>query len=94
MVKGLIRMGIPASFGERYVVPELPAFLEENPAVRLSLQVSEGLADLHQDEIDLVMRIGHLEDSSLLGMESGGIFSGTASGWRSPFWGRSRPTAG
>ena len=68
VARGLVRFGIPSTFGERYLVPELTGFLEENPEVRISLQVSEGMSDLHADELDLVLRIGILEDSSFRGV--------------------------
>jgi DNA-binding transcriptional LysR family regulator len=68
VARGLIRFGIPSTFGERYVVPELAGFLSENPDVRIFLQVSEGLSDLHADELDLVLRIGILDDSNFRGV--------------------------
>jgi DNA-binding transcriptional LysR family regulator len=63
---GHVRVSAPAGFGRRHVAPLLPAFLEANPQVTLSLELSDRLADIVTEGIDLAIRIGHLEDSSLV----------------------------
>ena len=65
---GHVRLTAPAGFGRRHVAPLLPAFLKNNPDVSVSLELSDGLSDIVSDAIDLAVRIGHLDDSSLVGI--------------------------
>jgi DNA-binding transcriptional LysR family regulator len=63
---GHLRVSAPAGFGRRHVAPLLPAFLAAHPQVTISLELSDRLADIVTEGIDLAIRIGHLEDSSLV----------------------------
>jgi DNA-binding transcriptional LysR family regulator len=63
---GHLRLSAPAGFGRRHVAPLLPAFLAAHPQVTISLELSDRLADIVTEGIDLAIRIGHLEDSSLV----------------------------
>lgn len=62
---GRLRMNVPLSFGIRFVAPLLPAFSRRYPLVEVELGLSDAQQDLLQDGWDLVIRIGHLADSSL-----------------------------
>lgn len=66
---GHVRITAPAGFGRRHVAPLLPAFLAANPEVSLSLELSDGLADIVSEGFDLAVRIGMLDDSSLVGIK-------------------------
>ncbi len=66
---GHVRLTAPAGFGRRHVAPLLPEFLRNNPDVTISLELSDGLADIVSDAIDLAVRIGRLDDSSLVGLQ-------------------------
>ncbi|NQZ57338.1 MAG: LysR family transcriptional regulator [Lentisphaeraceae bacterium] len=64
-VKGLLRIGVPGPFAERYLLGDIKIFIERYPGIRISLHVSEDLSDLYTDELDLVIRTGPMRDSSL-----------------------------
>jgi DNA-binding transcriptional LysR family regulator len=66
---GHVRVTAPAGFGRRHVAPLVPAFLQANPEVTLSLELADRLADIVNEGIDLAIRIGHLDDSSLVGVK-------------------------
>ena len=63
--KGILRIGVPGPLSERYLLPDLADFFQRYPEVKVSLVVSENLSDLYHDELDLVIRMGPLRDSSL-----------------------------
>ena len=65
---GHVRVTAPAGFGRRHVAPLIPAFLDANRDVSISLDLSDRLADIVNEGIDVAIRIGQLDDSSLVGV--------------------------
>lgn len=65
-VKGRLRVTCPVAMGQRHLVPLLAEFTARYPAVEISLQVEDRLVDLIADQIDVALRVSHLEDSSLI----------------------------
>ncbi|MEO0377946.1 MAG: LysR substrate-binding domain-containing protein [Cyanobacteria bacterium P01_A01_bin.17] len=61
---GVLRVGLPVVFGQLHIAPLLNDFLEQYPGVRLELQLSDGLANLVEEGLELVIRVGNLERSS------------------------------
>jgi DNA-binding transcriptional LysR family regulator len=66
---GHIRVTAPAGFGRRHVAPLIARFIAQHPEVSISLELSDRIADIVAEGIDLAIRIGHLEDSSLVGVK-------------------------
>ena len=66
---GHLRVTAPAGFGRAHVAPLLPAFLDAHPEVTISLDLTDRLADIVNEGIDVAIRIGALDDSSLVGLE-------------------------
>ncbi|HEX7114487.1 MAG TPA: LysR family transcriptional regulator [Steroidobacter sp.] len=65
-VTGTLRVTVPAAFGRQYISPLLPEFLRRHPSLRLSIDMSDTMSDLIGEGFDLAIRIGQLEDSSLI----------------------------
>jgi DNA-binding transcriptional LysR family regulator len=65
-VSGTLRATLPAAFGSQYISPLMPEFLARHPRLKLSLDLSDAMLDLVAEGFDLGLRIGTLEDSSLI----------------------------
>ncbi len=65
---GHMRITAPAGFGRRHVAPLVASFVAANKEVTASLDLSDRLADIVNDGFDLAVRIGQLDDSSLIGV--------------------------
>lgn len=63
---GHLRVSAPAGFGRLHVAPLVRDFLEANPDVTCSLDLTDRLVDLVNENIDCAIRIGDLPDSSLV----------------------------
>jgi DNA-binding transcriptional LysR family regulator len=71
---GVLRVTLSAGFGRMHVVPLLPAFLALYPEIAVDITISDRFLDLVEEGLDLAIRIGHLNDSSLIARRLG--FSG------------------
>ena len=66
---GHLRVTAPAGFGRAHVAPLLPSFMDAHPDVTMSLDLTDRLTDIVNEGIDLAIRIGALDDSSLVGLK-------------------------
>jgi DNA-binding transcriptional LysR family regulator len=65
-IAGLLRVSAPVSFGTRHIAPLVPGFTRHHPALTVELGLSDRYVDLMEEGWDVAIRIGHLEDSSLI----------------------------
>ncbi|HVI60508.1 MAG TPA: LysR family transcriptional regulator [Luteimonas sp.] len=65
-VSGTLRVTMSASFGRLYVSPLLPEFLLAHPRLRVNVDLSDQTLDLVSAGFDLAIRIGALDDSTLV----------------------------
>lgn len=63
---GRLRISAAVTFAKLHIIPHLPAFLEQHPQLSLDLVLDDRLIDLLADGIDVALRMGTLEDSSLV----------------------------
>lgn len=63
---GRIRMTAPASFALHHMSELISGFLQLHPEIRIDLDLSDRRVDLFEEGFDLAIRIGSLEDSSLI----------------------------
>ena len=63
---GTLRVDLPMYYGRRFVLPLLAALQREHPALTLEVRMQDRLGDLVRDGIDLAVRIGPLNDSTLV----------------------------
>ena len=64
--KGRIRMSVPVDFGLVFIAPALAEFARLYPELAFDVDMSPRRVDLVAERYDLVIRVGELDDSSLL----------------------------
>ncbi len=64
--KGLLRVSVPVAFGEMSLTPLVPKFLAENPGLSIDLQLTDNMIDMLEEGIDVVIRIGSVDESNLV----------------------------
>lgn len=64
--KGKLRLTAPVSLGLSQLVDTLPRFMERYPEVTLDIELNERKTDLVAEGFDLAIRVGQLDDSSLI----------------------------
>lgn len=64
--RGNLRVAAPLSFGVRTLAPLLPGFASSYPELRVSIDLDDRLVDILGSGADLALRIGPLEDSTLV----------------------------
>ncbi|MBV7263841.1 LysR family transcriptional regulator [Photobacterium sp. WH77] len=64
--KGLVRVTAPVTYGELHLAPLINQFLEQYPQVDVELVLTNQKLDLIESGVDLAIRLGRLEDSTLL----------------------------
>lgn len=69
--QGLLRITAPVYFGETRLAPLLNELLLRYPELQLELELSNQKVDLIQGRYDLAVRLGQLEDSSLIAQRLG-----------------------
>ncbi len=63
---GPLRLSAPSDLGRSWLRGWLDDFLESHPGVSLELSIGDSLTDLYRSNVDLAVRVGWLEDSSLV----------------------------
>lgn len=65
-VSGMLSISAPMSFAIDHLGPLLVAFQKQYPEVDVNLKLTDKKIDLLEDGIDIALRIGKLQDSSLI----------------------------
>ncbi|MGK5021484.1 LysR family transcriptional regulator [Janthinobacterium sp. LB2P10] len=65
-VSGCIRVLAPVNFASGLLTPAWVSFMQQYPDIRLELELSNLLQDLVSSGADLAIRVGALDDSSLM----------------------------
>ncbi len=68
---GTLRITVPASIARRHMAPAIAAFQARYPAVRVAMSVTEHVVDTVGEGLDMAIRTGRLEDSSLVARKLG-----------------------
>ena len=64
---GTLRLNCPVAFGQLMIVPRLKKFLSQYPQIEVDLAMSDRFVNLVEEGVDLVIRIGTIQDTSLVG---------------------------
>ena len=70
---GTLRIGVPSSFGRRYMMPVIAEYVRNYPEVRVDIRFSERFVNLVEEGIELALRIGNLEASTLVARRLGTV---------------------
>jgi DNA-binding transcriptional LysR family regulator len=68
---GWLRVAASVGFGRRILMPRVQSFLDQHPALRIDLRLSDGFTDLIEQGIDIAVRLGDLPDSGLVARKIG-----------------------
>lgn len=63
---GELRVTVPRAFGSDQIVPRLPEFMATYPGISVQLHLSDSVANLLEANLDVAIRMGRLQDSSLM----------------------------
>jgi DNA-binding transcriptional LysR family regulator len=64
--RGKLRINAPMSFGVLHLAPLLPSFLKRYPQIDIDMAMNDRFISLIDEGFDVAVRIGKLEDSSLI----------------------------
>lgn len=70
---GKIRVAMPLTFGRSLISPVLPKFFKLYPAITLTLELTNRTVDPIEESFDVVIRLGPLPDSNLIGKPIGTV---------------------
>jgi LysR family transcriptional regulator for bpeEF and oprC len=69
--RGKLRIDVPPSIGRLILVPALCDFHQQYPDIELALGMGDRPVDMVQEAVDCVIRVGELEDSSMVARRIG-----------------------
>jgi DNA-binding transcriptional LysR family regulator len=64
-VNGVLRVSVPIAFGLDRITPLIPGFLARHPNLSVDMRLTDDREKLIEDQIDVAIRMGALNDSSL-----------------------------
>lgn len=64
--KGTVRISTVVAFGRLHIIPQLPAFYDAYPDIRVDVRLNDRVVDLVEEGLDVAFRMGELPDSSLI----------------------------
>lgn len=64
--QGRLRIELPTGLGHIYVTPALPAFSVRYPDVKVVMSLGDRFVDLTEEDVDVILRVGKLEDSPMV----------------------------
>jgi len=72
-MSGRLRISAPQSFGEIKLIPLFAKFMQLYPNIQIDLQLQDRYVDIVNEGFDMAIRIGQLEDSSLIARTIGSV---------------------
>ena len=67
-VEGQLQISMPSDLGRHVVLPWLNDFQARHPNVRLRLQLTDRLADIYREPVDIALRFGKPPESSMVAL--------------------------
>jgi LysR family transcriptional regulator, regulator for bpeEF and oprC len=63
---GTLRIDMPIVFGRKVMLPLLARLVQQHPGLELDVRLSDAFVDVVKDGIDVAVRVGELQDSTLV----------------------------
>ncbi len=73
VARGRLRVASPVTFGRSLLSPVLSGFLHAHPEIRVELELTNRKVDPAEEGFDVVIRLGPLDDSSLIAKDLGAL---------------------
>lgn len=67
-IGGELNLSMPSDLGRNVLLPWLDAFQLQHPLVRFRIRISDRLADLYRQPVDIAIRYGEPEDSTMVAL--------------------------
>jgi len=67
-VAGELNLSLPSDLGRNILLPWLDTFQEQYPEIRFRIRISDRVADLYRQPVDVAIRYGAPEDSSMVAL--------------------------
>lgn len=67
-LQGVLQVSAPSDLGRNVLLSWLTEFRREHSALTLRMHVSDQLADVFRDPVDVAIRYGHMQDASYVAM--------------------------
>ncbi len=71
--QGRLRINVPGRIGRLIIAPALPGFFASYPDIEVELGATDRAVDLVREGVDCVIRVGPLQDSSLIARKIGDL---------------------
>lgn len=65
-ISGVVRVSLPPLLAREAVAPRLAGFMAEHPGLQLDIAIQQSTLQAFYDQLDLVVTLGRLPDSSLI----------------------------
>lgn len=65
-LRGTLRVACSNAFGRKLLIPSLEQWQDEHPQIHIELMLSDQLAHLIEDRVDVAFRLAPLEESTLI----------------------------
>ncbi|MFZ6640125.1 LysR family transcriptional regulator [Undibacterium sp. TC4M20W] len=69
--KGQLRIDVPTSIGRLILLPQVCEFYSRYPDIKLVMGMGDRMVDMVQEAVDCVIRVGELQDSSMVARRIG-----------------------
>ncbi|HTH95130.1 MAG TPA: LysR family transcriptional regulator [Rhodocyclaceae bacterium] len=68
---GWLRVGASVGFGRIKLMPFIQSFMAKHPSLKIDLRLNDGFVDVVEQGLDVVVRIGTLQDSTMIARRVG-----------------------
>lgn len=72
-LRGRVRVELPVRIACEHVIPRLPELLARHPQLQIEISASDRIASARREGLDLVLRIGSVQDAELVGRRIGTV---------------------